>query len=234
MTWLVEIGSFRTILTMVSMSPGCLLLTHEAPVWKGGSTRDTAARPTVFLDRDGVIIENRLDYVRSVADVVLLPGTIEAVRRLSVRTEVVFVTNQSVIGRGLAEADDIVAVHDHVVAQFSRAGVPIRGSAICPHAPAEDCFCRKPKPGMLRAAAAAWNCRLETSWMVGDALSDILAAEAAGAQAVLVRTGRGAVQQELVLRARPNCVVKESLPAAVEWILAAENRRSLAVHGPAT
>jgi D-glycero-D-manno-heptose 1,7-bisphosphate phosphatase len=177
-------------------------------------------RPTVFLDRDGVLNENRDAHIRRVSDVVLIPGVVHAVRRLGEHRDVVIVTNQAVIGRGLAQKEDIVAIHRSVVELFEAQGARIVGSVICPHTVASECPCRKPLPGMLLAASQSWGCRLENSWMVGDAVTDVQAGTAAGCRTMLVRTGRGAAHEENTLRVQPDCVVVPSLPFGLERLLA--------------
>ena len=158
-----------------------------------------ARRAAIFLDRDGVIIENRNDYVRAWEDVVILPGVLDALAALSHDPRaVVVVTNQSAVGRGLITrpmADDI---NDRLVAAIRAAGGRVDAVYLCPHTDADGCDCRKPAPGLLRRAAAELGLDLGRSIMIGDALSDVLAGRAAGVgRAALVRTGRGAAQERL-------------------------------------
>ena len=152
--------------------------------------------PGIFLDRDGVIIANRASYVRSWADVEFLPGALHALvslRRL--RAKIVVVTNQSAVGRGLISMEQAQDINRRVIAEISRAGGRIDGAYICPHAPALGCDCRKPEPGLLLKAAQELSIDLSKSLIIGDALSDIAAGKNAGLrQAILVRSGRGAVQ----------------------------------------
>ncbi|MGX1131969.1 D-glycero-D-manno-heptose 1,7-bisphosphate phosphatase [Streptomyces glaucescens] len=192
----------------------CVMLRHRG----GRASREP--RPAVFLDRDGVIIENRDAYVRRRADVALIPGAVDAVCRLGEVRDVVIVTNQAVIGRGLVPAEEILAVHRSVVDELEAAGARIVGSVVCPHEPAARCACRKPEPGMLLAAAEAWGCRPEGGWMVGDALTDVQAGAAAGCRTMLVRTGRGAAHEQDTRRSHPDCVVVPSLPLGLEELLA--------------
>jgi D-glycero-D-manno-heptose 1,7-bisphosphate phosphatase len=181
-------------------------------------------RPAIFLDRDGVIIENKSDYVKSLADVHFIPGALTALAALVLRMRdsgrecrVVMVTNQSAIGRGLVMAEAVEAVNEHVVRSIAAAGGRIDGVYVCPHAPEAKCACRKPAPGMLLQAAAALGIDLHRSIMIGDAVSDVLAAHAAGARAILVRTGRGASEAPGLARANLGYVpVVSSLPAALD------------------
>ncbi|QOW01839.1 D-glycero-alpha-D-manno-heptose-1,7-bisphosphate 7-phosphatase [Rhodococcus pyridinivorans] len=178
------------------------------------------SRPAVFLDRDGVVIDNCDTYVRHPSDVTFLPGVIDAVRKLSERRDVVIVTNQSVIGRGFVPAETILEIHQSIVDSLIAGGADITGSVICPHDPSSRCTCRKPEPGMLIAASQAWGCQLEGSWMVGDALTDIQAGAAVGCQTMLVRTGRGEYQEHATRLSHPECVVVPSLLVGVDRLLA--------------
>lgn len=157
------------------------------------------SQPALFLDRDGVIIENRANYVLSWSDVEFLPGALEALASLrDAPIRVVIVTNQSPIGRGLVARETIDAINERIIAEIEAAGGRIDAAYICPHAPEDACTCRKPEPGMLIQAAADLDIDLDRSIMVGDALTDVGAGQGAGvAESVLVRTGRGRRQEAL-------------------------------------
>jgi D-glycero-D-manno-heptose 1,7-bisphosphate phosphatase len=153
-------------------------------------------RPALFLDRDGVIIENRDAYVRSWEDVAFLPGALQALAALSASPfAIVIVTNQSAVGRGLIPLARAEAINRGVVDQIEKSGGRVDGVFICPHAPGDACSCRKPLPGLLLQAADALHLDLSQSVMVGDAVSDLMAGQNAGVRRTfLVRTGRGAAQ----------------------------------------
>ncbi|HET7011060.1 MAG TPA: D-glycero-beta-D-manno-heptose 1,7-bisphosphate 7-phosphatase [Anaerolineales bacterium] len=176
-------------------------------------------RPAVFLDRDGVIIENRLDYVRSWDDVEFIPSALEALARLS-RSDyaIVITTNQSAIGRGYLSRQQADAINQRLVDHVRRAGGRIDGVFLCPHAPDDGCECRKPKPGLLFRAAEAMGLDLSRSIMIGDTLSDVQAGAAAGIGTLaLVQTGLGAAQQSLLPGAGfPNVPTHRDLLTAVE------------------
>ncbi len=150
----------------------------------------------IFLDRDGVIIENRDAYVRSWADVEFLPGSFEALARLSASLyKIIVVTNQSAVGRNIISIQTAEDINRRVIAEIEKHGGRIDGVFMCPHAPDAGCTCRKPQPGLLLQAAAALGIDLSTSIMVGDAVSDLAAGQSAGIRRnFLVRTGRGAAQ----------------------------------------
>ncbi len=155
--------------------------------------------PAIFLDRDGVIIENRPRYVRSWADVKFYPDSLRALASVSISLyKVVIVTNQSAVGRGIITKEQAESINQRVVQVIQQNGGRVDGIFMCPHAPQDKCLCRKPEPGLLNQAAAALSLDLSRSVMIGDALSDLLAAQAAGLPlAVLVSTGRGKSQARL-------------------------------------
>jgi D-glycero-D-manno-heptose 1,7-bisphosphate phosphatase len=188
-------------------------------------------RPAILLDRDGVIIENRADYVRSWSDVAIYPQALAALARLrSAGCPVVVVTNQSMVGRGLVSLATAEKINRQLVRAVEEAGGRIEGVYMCPHAPQEGCDCRKPQPGLLFTAARDLALELAHSVLIGDALTDIAAGRAAGVGwAALVRTGRGAAEES-----RPEARQFDSLPiyddlsAAVDALLkegVANNRR---------
>ena len=155
--------------------------------------------PAIFLDRDGVIIENRPNYVRSWADVSIYPQAMETLIQLSKSDyKIVIVTNQSGVGRGMIPFEVADEINQKLLAKINASGGRVDGVFMCPHAPADHCNCRKPAPGLLLQAAEALSLDLSNSIMIGDALTDLQAGLAAGVKQVrLVRTGRGADQEKL-------------------------------------
>jgi D-glycero-D-manno-heptose 1,7-bisphosphate phosphatase len=176
----------------------------------------------VYLDRDGTIIESRRNHVRSFADIVFLPGSLDALRRLATTDLAVVVTsNQSSVSRGFQDAARVVSLHEHVLADIEQAGGRIDASYICPHQPADECGCRKPRLAMYDAAAAEAGCPPARGYVVGDAVCDVVAGIALGAVPVLVRTGHGeatiAALDSMGLLGR--CHVVSSLTAFVDSLL---------------
>ncbi len=155
--------------------------------------------PAIFLDRDGVIVENSPNYIRSQEELAYIPGSLHSlVEMRDSPYKIVVVTNQSAVGRGIISAELAGQINDRVVDEIHRAGGRIDGSYMCPHSPQEACSCRKPAPGLLLQAAAELSIDLPRSFMIGDAISDLLAGQAAGVHKLyLVRTGRGAAQERL-------------------------------------
>ena len=158
----------------------------------------TALKPAVFLDRDGVVIEDS-HYLGDPSRVKLLPGAAETIAALNrAGWRVVVVTNQSGVARGLFSFNSVGAVHDHIATLLLQFRAKIDAFYFCPHHPEADvlefraeCECRKPKPGLLRRAAEELGLDLAGSWMIGDRLSDLEAGSAAGCRTALVRTGCG-------------------------------------------
>ena len=151
----------------------------------------------VFLDRDGVINEER-GYVHSLDQFVLLPRVVAAIRHLrSNGIRVIAVTNQSGIARGFFDVAAVDNLHRHLQRILAAEGEQVDGIYYCPHHPdgktteyAVACDCRKPMPGMLLQAASEFKLDLKASYLVGDKLSDIQAGRQAGVKKTfLVRTG---------------------------------------------
>lgn len=181
-------------------------------------------RAAVLLDRDGVIIENRDNYVRSWADVSIYPQALEALARLhEAGYPVALVTNQSAVGRGLLSLAEAQQINSRLVGAIERAGGRVEGVYMCPHAPDEGCNCRKPRPALIWQAAEELGLDLSGSVLIGDALSDLEAGQRAGVGwTALVRTGRGAAEER---RAAGPVRVYDTLSAAVEALLTGEVER---------
>lgn len=145
----------------------------------------------IFLDRDGVINENRDDYVKSIQEVEFLPNSLEALKKLANLDAYIFiVTNQSAVGRGIITRKDAEEVNKYIVDEVASHGGRIDASFVCIHAPEEECLCRKPKPGLFFESLSQ-GFRFERAVMVGDSYEDILAAHSLGFPSMLVKTGRG-------------------------------------------
>jgi len=158
-------------------------------------------QPALFLDRDGVFIENRTNYVRSWEDVEFFPEALAALARIrAVPYKIIVVTNQSAVGRGLMSLETAVQLNNRILEVVKEANGRIDASYLCPAKPGTNDPCRKPRPGMLLQAAQEHNLDLSQSYMIGDALTDVQAGQAAGVkQAILLLTGRGQAQAQLPL-----------------------------------
>lgn len=200
----------------------------DTKIWTG------PGRPAVFLDRDGTINEE-VKYLGSPHQLRLIPGAAQAVARLNqAGIPVIVVTNQSGIARGYYTEDDVQQVHAYLDKLLADHGASVDAYYYCPHHPGAivkkylvDCECRKPRTGMLSAAAAQENVSLAHAYMVGDKRSDLRAAVNAGARGILVRTGYGKeVEAELLREAEATGAalvtnIVDDLSAAVDHILAA-------------
>jgi D-glycero-D-manno-heptose 1,7-bisphosphate phosphatase len=180
-------------------------------------------RAAVFLDRDGTLNVER-NYLYRVADFELVPGAAEAVALLNQSGRLaIVVTNQAGIARGLYDAAAVDVLHGHLQAVLREHGAHIDAFYFCPHHPefTGQCDCRKPRPGMLLAAAADHAVDLGRSWLVGDTLGDLGAGQAAGCRTILVRTGYGTrTEAELLASSVQPAAVVDDVLAAVRFILA--------------
>jgi D-glycero-D-manno-heptose 1,7-bisphosphate phosphatase len=159
-----------------------------------------------FIDRDGVIIEDR-GYAYRIEDYAPLPGSVAALRELQqAGFHLVVVTNQSGIARGLYSEADYRTFAAHMQAHLLADGVRLDAVEYCPHLPDAavaryrlDCDCRKPRPAMLQRAAQRLNIDLAGSILVGDRLTDVEAGRAAGVgRCYLVRSGHAFAAQDEV------------------------------------
>ncbi|MFN7035020.1 MAG: D-glycero-alpha-D-manno-heptose-1,7-bisphosphate 7-phosphatase [Bellilinea sp.] len=156
----------------------------------------------IFLDRDGVIIHNRASYVRHWEDVRFYSSSLralQAINNLQNRPKVFIITNQSAIGRGLMTLEQYQEIDRKIQEVIFTNGGFIDRVFFCPHAPEENCDCRKPKAGMILEAANQFGIDLHQSILIGDAQSDIEAGYAAGIpELYLVITGRGKKQLDSI------------------------------------
>ena len=180
----------------------------------------------VFLDRDGTIIEE-VNYLRDPAEIRLLPGAAEALRIIQEYYPLVIITNQAGVARGYFDEQRLRQIHRHLGLLLAEEGIRLAGIYYCPHHPEvgrfpyrQDCQCRKPKPGMLQAAARDLALDLAKSYTIGDKLSDIGAGKNAGTKTVLVRTGYGKEQEGQIGGSQfsPDYIADNLLTAA-GWIM---------------
>ena len=192
---------------------------------------DSGSRAAIFLDRDGVLIEevdllSGTDQVRLEADA---PGALRRLRDAGF--VLIAVTNQAIVARGRATLGDVAAIHAHIDRLIVEAGGPALDAwYVCPHHPEADvaayrvqCDCRKPRPGLLTAAAADHRLDLGRSFMVGDRITDVVAGNAAGCTTVQLRRGAFAAPPIVVVDPLPpvepdHCC--DDLGDAAGWIMA--------------
>jgi histidinol-phosphate phosphatase family protein len=153
------------------------------------------------VDRDGTI-NREVHHLSHPDQLELLPGAAEGLRALcDAGCQLVVISNQSPIGRGMFTEDRLREIHARLTEMLAEDGVQISGWYWCPHAPWEGCLCRKPAPGMFFKARDEMGVILEKSWVVGDRLSDLRAGRQVGARTILVATGYG--QEEYASPERP-------------------------------
>jgi len=183
--------------------------------------RSRAARPAVFLDRDGTLVRE-VGYLSDPADLEILRGVPHALRQLQAAgLALVVISNQSGVGRGLFS---IARVHDAMARlrrQLRAEGVEVDGIYFCPHRPDAGCACRKPGSLLLERAGEDLGLALRHSYMVGDKRLDVETGHRVGAQGILVRTGYGRDEEHRAGEPieKPDAVC-DDLTAASEWILA--------------
>lgn len=191
----------------------------------------------VFLDRDGVINENRADHVKTWQEFQFLPGALEAIVRLSGAGFKVFViTNQAIINRGLVSRSTVDAINLRMVREVWNRGGRIDAVAYCPHRPEESCACRKPRPGLLHQIAREHHINLTRAVVIGDALTDLEAGQMVGCETILVLTGRGMDQLALArARGESGFLIAPDLSAATDVLLRQSTdhvqRRSISLLG---
>lgn len=177
----------------------------------------------VFLDRDGVVIEDT-HLLCDLKDLIFLPGIGKAVSLLNKKKIPVFLTtNQTVVARGLCKEDFILKTHENIKEELKKAGAILDGIFCCLHSPKADikkyrsrCSWRKPEPGMFEFIAELFKLDLKKSFLIGDKARDVLAGQKAGINDILVQTGYGG--GDALYKAKPT-VVKKDLLSAVKYIL---------------
>jgi D-glycero-D-manno-heptose 1,7-bisphosphate phosphatase len=182
----------------------------------------TRAARVIVLDRDGVINHDSDQFIKSPEEWRPIPGSLEAVARLNhAGFRVVVATNQSGVGRGLLDIATLNAIHERMHKALAQVGGRIDAIFYCPHTADSQCECRKPKPGMLEEIGRRFNVDMTGIPCVGDSPRDLAAAQAVGAQPMLVLTGKG----EKTLRDGgfpKNTVIFPDLAFAVAALLAGE------------
>lgn len=190
----------------------------------------------VFLDRDGTINRD-VGYPNSYQLIDIFPYSFEAVRKINEsQLLAVIISNQSGVGRGFIDEQNLQDIHRKMKAAFAQYGARFDGIYYCPHyllstVPKyrKDCTCRKPLPGMAFQAAADLNIDLKNSYMVGDKVEDILFGLNIKAQSILVLTGFGLESlSRLKKKAIRPAYVAPNLLEAVDWILEKENQKNYA------
>lgn len=178
----------------------------------------------VFLDKDGTLIEN-VPYNIDTTLITLRSGTLDGLKDLQkANCKLIVVTNQSGMARGYFTKESLLNTRDEIYSQFRENGITLNGFYFCPHHPAGiisaykiDCSCRKPKPGMILAAAKDHSLNLNESWVIGDSYVDLEAGYNAGCKTVQI-DGCDSGKVDLLKRPFPTAFVA-NINEAANYIL---------------
>ena len=142
----------------------------------------------IFLDRDGVINQERKDYVKKLDEFIILDKTSDAINIIKNHGFlVIIITNQSPINRKLLSVETLNKIHEKLQSYLERYDTSFDGVYFCPHTPSENCECRKPKPGLILQAVIDFQIDLSESYMIGNSETDIHAARNAGCKGILLK-----------------------------------------------
>ena len=142
----------------------------------------------IFLDRDGVINQERKDYVKKLDEFIILDKTSDAINIIKNHGFlVIIITNQSPINRKLLSVETLNKIHEKLQSYLERYDTSFDGVYFCPHTPSENCECRKPKPGLILQAVIDFQIDLSESYMIGNSETDIHGAKNAGCKGILLK-----------------------------------------------
>ena len=175
----------------------------------------------VLLDRDGVLNEDRQDFVKTPAELVMIPGAAAAVARLNAAGHTIaVVSNQSGVGRGVMTNHDLEAVNSTLKRMIEADGGRLDAIFTCSDPPWAATERRKPGPGMLQDALKKFRAAPVEAVMIGDAARDLEAAAVLGIRRILVRTGKGRTVEPNLTSALQPVTVYDDLAAAAEALIA--------------
>jgi D-glycero-D-manno-heptose 1,7-bisphosphate phosphatase len=181
----------------------------------------------IFLDRDGVMNYDSVNYIKSWQEYKFLPGSLGAMAALSrAGYTLILITNQSIIGRGMVPVAVLEDMHQRLKQAVATAGGRIFDIFYCPHHPDDHCDCRKPEPGLIFQAKEKHGIDLLSTVMIGDNAKDVACGRNAGCGAtILVRTGCGRqAEAELSEKKIPPSAVVDDLGGAAQLILSGQFR----------
>ncbi len=174
-------------------------------------------KPTVIFDRDGTLIVEK-HYLHNPEEVEILEGVFDGLKLLNnANYHILIATNQAGIGRGYYSIEDMHAVNKKLIDILLEHEIVIDDVYFCPHAPQDDCQCRKPAQGMIEQMRTKYKLHPQSTFVVGDKDCDILLGQKAGMKSILVRTGYG-LETEKEKKSNADFVANNVLEA-VSWIL---------------
>lgn len=177
--------------------------------------RGDEMKKAIFLDRDGVIIEDS-GYIDTIEEVKFYPFTVESLRKLKDHFKLFIVTNQSGIGRGLITEDGVERVNQYIRDQLKKEDIEIKELYCCPHINEDKCICKKPNPYFIHEAGKKFNIDIKNSFVIGDHPSDVEFGLNGGAAGIYVLTGHG---RKHLSELKHRDLIFDSLKEATEWIL---------------
>jgi histidinol-phosphate phosphatase family protein len=174
-------------------------------------------KKVVFLDRDGTVSRDSLDHIKSWEEFHFLPNGKEGVSFLTKHDfKIIFITNQSVIARGMVTPKELDFIHNNMVKEIEASGGKVEKIYFCPHHPDDGCNCRKPRPGLLLKAIDENDVDPSKSYMVGDRIMDVQVGRSVGCKTVLLKNDRGLKELEKA-DIKPDYIADDLLDAA-KWI----------------
>lgn len=168
--------------------------------------KDASLKKAVFLDRDGTLVDNKVEYISDPSQIHLLPNVAEGIKRLNNDNRVlIVVTNQPVIARGLATIKAVKLMNNVLVTMLNKKSAYLSAIYSCPHHPERhhpdippnsmkyriECECRKPKLAMFKKAIRDFNINLEKAFIIGDRIRDVEAGKNLGIASILIQTSYG-------------------------------------------
>lgn len=182
----------------------------------------------IILDRDGVINQDRDDFVKSVDEWIPIEGSMDAIAFLTQAGYTITVaTNQSGLARKYFTMQTLNEMHSKMHKLVQQAGGEISGIWFCPHMSEHNCHCRKPKSGMILDILERFQAEANETWLVGDSLRDLEAIANAGGKPVLVKTGKGMKTLEKEAEKLPNnTLIFDNLLAFSQYLMNKEQATS--------
>ncbi len=178
----------------------------------------------IFIDRDGVINKDpggwtETNYVTDWKDFHFLPGTLEALKILKKKDiKVIVASNQGGVNKGFYKEEKLNEINSLMLKEIEKAGGAVEKVFYCIHKDEDNCDCRKPKPGMLEAAAKIYGIDPKTTYFIGDGKMDVIAGKKIGCKTILVLSGKSSRQDVEGWKDKPDYVFKDLLEA-VKWLI---------------